>query len=341
MSEIERLLAEFRALVDGRDRALQRELIRRWARVERALAGQLDALVRELAELRAAGQPVTPHSLYRLERYQTLLAQVQEETRRYAESAAGLIAAEQGYAVQLGLDWGRDSVAALTVRTHVGLALNRVNARAVEAMIGLAADGTPLAQLLTRSYPQTVAAITDTLIEATALGYNPRRTARLLRDEMAGEAQRALVVARTEQSRALRAATVETYRQSGSVATYTRRAARSGRTCLACLLEDGRQYPVTVTFSDHPNGRCVAIADVPGVPSPVAQSGREWFMEQPAEVQRRIMGEGHYQAWREGEYSLGEASRMHQHPVWGDAPQVVPLRELVGRHGAQYAAAAG
>ena len=340
MSQVEDMLAEFRRLVDGRDLAVQRELIRRWRSVEQALAANIDSVVSELAALRAAGQPVNVNLVYRMERYRTLLTQVEAETKRYADAASALIEGEQRYAVQLGLDWGTESVAALAAQGGLGFNFDRVSSTAVNAMIGYAQDGTPLARLLAADYPRTIGAITDRLVEATALGYNPRKAARLIRDEMAGNAQRALVVARTEQARAMRAATVTSYQQSGVVRTYTRRAARSGRTCLACLLEDGRQYPVDVVFSDHPNGRCVAVADVPGVPSPFTESGREWLEAQPAEVQRQVMGNGHYDAWKAGEFRLEDAARMHNHPVWGEAPQVVPLRELVART-ATFAEAAG
>jgi hypothetical protein len=270
MSQVEEMLAEFRRLIDGRDLAVQRELIRRWRSVEQALAANIDAVVSELAALRAAGQPVNVNLIYRMERYRTLLAQVDAETQRYTRAAAALIEGEQRYAVQLGLDWGTESVAALAAQGGLGFNFDRVSSTAVNAMIGYAQDGTPLARLLAADYPHTIGAITDRLVEATALGYNPRKTARLIRDEMAGNAQRALVVARTEQARAMRAATVTSYQQSGVVRTYTRRAARSGRTCLACLLEDGRQYPVDVVFSDHPNGRCLLPGAVVAGPIPTA-----------------------------------------------------------------------
>jgi hypothetical protein len=52
------------------------------------------------------------------------------------------------------------------------------------------------------------------------------------------------------------------------------------------------------------------------------------------------MGNGHYDAWKAGEFRLEDAARMHNHPVWGEAPQVVPLRELVART-ATFAEAAG
>jgi len=86
---------------------------------------------------------------------------------------------------------------------------------------------------------------------------------------------------------------------------------------------------------------CFAEPVVEGIPSPFGQSGLAWFEAQPQEVQRSIMGDAHYHAWRVGEFELKDAARMHSHPVWGEQPQVVPLRQLVRSRGAGYAVAAG
>ena len=329
MSQVLDLLAEYRTRLGARDLATQRDLTRRWLRIQDSLQDSIELLVREMADLRAAGQPVTRWQLNQLDRYQSLLRQVDTETRQFARYAGGRISREQYEATQDGLEWGAESVR--TLFTEASLAAPRfdiLDVPSVNAMIGFGGDGAPLVELLRRSYPETVEAITDTLVRSTALGYNPRKTAKLMQDAMAGNLQRALVVARTEQGRALRVGTVREYQNTGVVQTYTRHASRSGRTCMACLLEDGRQYPVTVQFSDHPNGRCFALSDIAGVPSPFTETGREWLEAQPAEMQRQIMGDGHYEAWKAGEFRLEDAARMHSHPVWGEAPQVVPLREL-------------
>ena len=329
MSPVEAMLEEYKRRLLGRESTVQADLVRRWRRVEDSLSGQMDALVMDMNALRDAGQPVSANAVYRLERYRTLLTQLEAEQRRYSEAAAGIITAEQQYAVQMGLDWGADAVGALAQEAGITVAFNRLDRKAVEAMVGYATDGTPLAQLLAADYPATAAELTDALVEGVALGYNPRKTARMMRDAMAGNLQRALVVARTETQRAYRSAAVESYRQSGVIQTYTRRAALDDRTCLACLLEDGRSYPVTEQFSDHPNGRCASIPTVPGVESPIEQTGREWFEAQDAETQRSIMGAGHYDAWQSGQVPLESMSTMHNHPVWGESPRVVPLKELV------------
>lgn len=334
------MLGEYRRRLMGRETAVQADLVRRWRRVEDSLSGQMDALVMDMKALRDAGQPVSRNAVYRLERYRALLGQLEAEQRRYADAAAGLISAEQQYALQLGFDWGADAMAALAREAGLTAAFNRLDRAVVEAMVGYATDGTPLTQLLAADYPATASAITDALVEGVALGYNPRKVARMMRDAMAGNAQRALVVARTETQRAHRAASVESYRQSGVIQEYIRYAAMDKRTCLACLLESGRRYPVTEQFSDHVLGRCTSVPLISGVESPVEQTGTDWFLEQDAETQREIMGDGHYEAWKSGQVPLESMAQMHTDPVWGEAPRVVPLRELTSR-GERFAVAAG
>lgn len=341
MSVVLEVLESYRSRVLSRDREIQRDLTRRWLRVEEALLDGIEALSRELERAAAVGQPVSRWRLNQLERYQRLLAQLEVEQRRFARYASGLISREQYMAAEDGIEYGYDSVRSLYAEAGLqSPAFDVLDVRAVNAMIGMSGDGTPLDELLRASYPETVTAITDTLIQAVALGYNPRKTARLVRDAMAGNLQRALVVSRTEQMRALRIGNVREYQASGVVRMYRRRASRSSRTCLACLVEDGRLYSVGEQFSDHPNGRCFAEPVVEGIPSPFGQSGLAWFEAQPQEVQRSIMGDAHYHAWRVGEFELKDAARMHSHPVWGEQPQVVPLKQLTGR-GEGFAVAAG
>lgn len=331
MSRVIDTLNEYRARTLAREALTRRDLVRRWMRVEDALRDKIEALVREVADLRAAGKPFQSQ-LYSLERYQSLLAQANAEMRNYARYAEGLIGREQYLAAHAGLEYGVDSIKALLTDAGISASFNRLDIEAVNIMAGFAADGSPLSQLLMRAYPATATRLTDTLVQSVALGRNPRTTARLMREDMAGNLQHALVVARSEQLRALRTATMRDWQLStnGIVRTYRRRASRNSA-CLPCLLEDGREYPVGVDFGDHPNGRCMAEPMLENFPSPYAQSGREYFEGLDPAAQETIMGPARYEAWRSGEVPLEAMARMHTHPTWGESPQVVPLNQLVGQ----------
>lgn len=341
MSRVLDLLAAYRTRALARDAITARDLTRRWLRIEDALKGEIEALAHEVAALVAAGAKPTAGQLWQLERMRSLLAQTQTQQKAFGQYAAGLISREQYVAAAEGIAYGADSIGAVMASAGIEASFTALPVEAVQAMIGFTAEGTPLAQLLTASYPETVTQITDALVRSITMGTNPRQTARAIREAMAGNLQRALVVARTEELRALRVANVRQYQASGVVSGYRRHAARQGRTCLACLLLDNSYYSVMEQFSDHPNGRCFCLPELSGIESPITQTGTEWFLAQNAEAQRVIMGDGHYQAWQRGEFRLEDAARMHEDAVWGEAPQVVPLRELVGQQGQGLAMAAG
>lgn len=329
MSQMDDVLREYRLRLASRDASLQLEYARRWRRIEAALEAQYLNLALDAAD----AEVVTASQVWALERYQSLIAQSREEMTRFASSTGAQIEAERAIAAQDGLDMGADAITAQFARVGVDATFTRLPLETIQSMIGMAGRGTPLAQLLTASYPQTVDMLTQALINAIALGYNPRKTARMMADAMTGNLQRALLISRTEQMRAFRTAQVQQFSGSGVVNGYRRRASLSSRTCLACLMEDGRIYTNIEQYSDHPAGRCSAEPILLNYKLEPAQTGRQYFQNLSGDAQREIMGDGHYKAWKAGEFSLSDVSRIHNHPTWGESPQVVPLKELIHANG--------
>lgn len=333
MSRLDEILREYRSRLLERDAELAAAYARRWLRVEDALEAQYLAAAMEAAELRASGAEISESMVYRLDRYQALLGQARTETERFGQFAAGKIEREQWLAAQDGVRMGERSIAARMEQVGIELSFARLPVEALRAMIGLSGDGTPLARLLAASYPDTLTALTQALIDGLALGYNPRKVARMMADAMAGNLQRALLISRTEQMRAFRVAQVESYRTSGVVRGYRRRAALSGRTCLACLMEDGRFYSSLEQYSDHPGGRCSAEPVLALIDTEPKMNGRQYFQQLSAEQQRELMGEEYYRAWKARAFDLDQVSRMHNHPTWGESPRLVPLKELTNANG--------
>jgi hypothetical protein len=329
MALVDDVLREFRTRLLERDGALQADYTRRWIRVQDALQAQIDALAGEIAVMSASGN-VDQNAVYQLQNYQSLLSQARRETEQFDRYVAGAIEKEQYLAWADGIDYGTDSIRALWRSAGLEMrAFPVLDVERVRAMIGLSGDGSPLYNLLAQSYPQTVLTLTDALTQAIAQGWNPRKTAKEMQAAMTGNLQRALVVSRTEQMRAHRMAAVGQYRTSGVVVRYQRRAALSGRTCLACLLQDGRYYELQQQFSDHPNGRCSCVAVLVDVPEIEMQSGADYLLKLNPSGQRELMGEERYNAWKDGRITLEQMSRIHNHPTWGEAPQIVPMKEMI------------
>jgi hypothetical protein len=317
----------FKQDLEARDALQMGNMAAQWRRIEEYLQAHIDSLVAEIMQRRVDGASVSITTIRRLDRYHDLRDQVVAEVTRYQRTyAEGLIIAEQERMIQMGIEH-----AATAIRVAgVSSAFDVIPTGAVEVVAGLAGDGKPLfAVLQGRALaPESVQGLTDALVRGTALGWNPRKTARAMQDGLAQGLQKALVLARTEQLRAYRMATTAEYRESGVVTGFRRMAAKGGRTCLACLLEDGRVYRLESEMEDHPAGRCTACPIVESMPMPQWQTGREWLQQQDPEAQRVIMGDARYQLWREGKVPLERMAYTAHSDTWGDSPAITPLSRL-------------
>jgi hypothetical protein len=157
------------------------------------------------------------------------------------------------------------------------------------------------------------------LVRGTALGWNPVKTARAMRDEVNVTLEHAILIGRTEQMRVYRETGRQQYIESRVVEGYRRVAAKSIRTCMACLIADGEFFPSSVPFEEHPNGRCTALPVVIGAPPVVYETGEQWFQRQNAATQRKMMGPGRYEAWQEGRFALADLVTVRQNDTWETA----------------------
>lgn len=296
-----------------------------WLRVEQALNAQIDALAFELDAERQAGKSASIYKLQKMERYQALLAQLQQEVERYNAQAAQQIATGQRTFAQLAADHAAQQIIAST--DGLTVAFNRLPREAVEQFVGLSGSGSPLAKLLQNVYGEAALRMTDQLLKGVALGKNPRETARLMRQGLAGGNQRALTIARTETQRVYRMASEAAYRESGVVSGFVRLPARDSRTCPACLMDD-RIYNVGTSLPEHPNGRCTLIPQVDGAKPLRFQTGADWFRQQDAATQREILGPQRYHLWKQGRVDLDQFVRVKRDPTWGDSIQPATVAAL-------------
>lgn len=324
------VMKEFKRALLAYEEAQVARMVRAWMTVDRALARDIEALAEEIARLRSAGEVVTEARLYRLSRYQSLVAQIQAEIARYERAAEHLILEAQEDLARMGIRHAQGAIRAMYQTFGVHVAFNRLPVRAVEYLVGLTADGGPLFGLLQQRAlaPAAVEGLTNTLIEAVTRGWNPRRTARAMQDGLTGGLQKALVIARDQQLRVYRMASDQQYRESGVVSAKRRVAAKDGRTCLACLAMDGELIPVGMEMYDHTQGRCTAIPVVEGLPPLSWQYGPEWFAGLPAERQREMMGAKRYEMWRDGAFDFRDLATPTYDPVWGRGLAVTPLSQL-------------
>lgn len=327
-------LREFKAQLLLREASQMQEMARRWVGVEQAVEAQIMALAEQVHAMKNEGVQPSAAMIYRLQRYRILLAQTQAEFQRYAEWAAAEIARQQ---VQIGAMAIDHSVRAIeaTYWPATGVFFDRLPVEAVEAMIGLAGNGAPIGDLLMlrmvrdeagNPLPGVWERLTQILIDSTALGRNPRETARMMQDALASGLQKALVIARSEQLRVYRQIAWDQYAASGVVDGQRRLAAHDSRVCPACLADEGTVYYGPIP--DHPNGRCTGVPNVIGMPQTQWTMGENWLRMQDQMTQIQILGPGRYSGWRDGQFDFSALVSTTFSREWGGGLTPTPLRDL-------------
>lgn len=323
-SEVIRVMRSFKADLLRGERAQTAEMARRWQGVEQRLHAQIDALALEMAQVQRDGGTVSRGMLFNDVRYRELLGQLTNELEGYTDYAERTIEQRQRQLARLGIRQAEQAIQTQGIRAG----FSRLPVEAVQNLVGLSGDGAPLRNLLVASWPHAADGLTQALINGVALGYNPRKTARLMAQGMARSRDRMEVIARTEQLRVYREANRQSYIRSGVVEGYRRLATHDRRVCAACLLAEGTFYELNEEMPEHPQGRCTLVPIVEGIKAPTWQLGPSWFVEQPVATQRDILGKGRYDAWQSGAFDLGELVTVRPNAIWGDSLQVAPLREL-------------
>ncbi len=328
---VARVMFQFKAELLNREAKQMEIMARRWTHMELQLQGSFDALALEIENLRLKGETIPVSKLIRMQRYRSLIEQMSQQFSQYADYADETISRGQEELIGLGIQHATDAIRSYyATHNRIAAGFDILPTSAVENMIGLAGDGSPLRALLQESYPDAVEGLTTALIRATALGKNPNDTARDMRNGFGVGYNRSINIARTEQLRVYRTAAVQQYKASGVVKGYKRLSARDTRVCLACLMaDDGTVYDLDVVFEEHPQGRCTTVPVVSGLPEVEWQNGQNWFMAQSQDDQRAMMGPGAFDAWQSGSFQLGDLVKRVENDTWGTSLQTTPLQELI------------
>jgi len=322
VSQLDRALAAARAALLQRDAAALRRLMAAYAGVEARVQARVAALTADIDAARAAGETVKPSWLMERDRLTTLRRQIIAEWARYAEQARAVITATQRAALDAATrEAAQLTQAALDDAGMRGAAdVARLNTRAVEEVVGVLADGSPLAELLARVGAQAAADVSAALTHAVATGRNPRQTARDIRAALGGGLHRALRIARTEHLRAYRNASLQTYQANADILRgWQWRASPSRRTCPVCLAMDGREFGLNEPFASHISCRCTPVPLLKDRALPPRETGAAWFARQPEAAQRAILGPAKFDLYQRGRITLNDLVGVRDDPRWGRA----------------------
>lgn len=302
---------------------------RRWLVVEERLLNDIKALEAEALQVAAEGEAISQQLAWRMDSFKRLKARLDEELAKYNKDfATALISEKQSVFGMYGV---QSSAAAINASFTTGFApwFPVMNKSAVEAMAGMLSNGAPLLSLLKEDYPESVAGITNALVNGIARGHGVGTVAQEMARGMDQGLGRAILIARSEVNRAYRTAAVQQYRESKVVNGF-RRLVKKATACAACLMLDGEEFETKDYLYDHPAGKCVAVPNVIGVKPAQWETGREYFEKLSPEEQMARMGREKYEAWQDGKFELGDLAKVSESDTWGKSPRVASLKELVG-----------
>lgn len=337
-----------------------------YAQTWKRLKGNLNAITKQIEEAEAAGKIAiarVPGSgvaleaneysiswLGRQRRYRQLLAQTEREMELLARRTTAMTEAHQAMMRDMGIQHSTGMLdvsmgpapAALKAR-GLGVTWNSIPTEALENLVGVLSDGSPLDYKFAGLPKKVANGIRDEFAAGFAQGVGPRQIAANI-ERMFGDAlSNALVTVRTEGLRAYRTAAHENYRANDDVVKgWIWTCAHNSRTCAACWGMDGSFHELTEELIDHPSGRCS--------PVPVTKSWAELFpatdlgdytetaakpwnpddnFKRLAERdQKTVLGRARYRAYSEGKLELTDIPKRVDSPIWGDHYRVKTLSEL-------------
>jgi hypothetical protein len=314
--------------MDTLEDELMKNMAQRWLLIEKSLEKDILILSNEMLLRSKNGETITSQMVWKNDRYKIIKSQMDTQIAKYNKDfAVDRIAKSQELAASLGIDSAQSAIFS-SYPSPLSAAFNRINLSAVESMIGFAGDGSPLSKLLRNDYGDAANGFMDALINGLAKGDGANAIARNMANGMGMGLDRALLIARTETQRAYRTGSLTQYRESGVVTGFYRLVLKFGA-CVACLAEDGQHYELAEEFSDHPRGRCTIIPAIRGMDAPEWEKGTDWFDNQPEAKQREILGNARYEMYKNGTPLKAFGHTVHS-DVWGDSPQVIPLKDLKG-----------
>lgn len=330
-------------LLRGERRAAA-EMVRAYGETYRRLRGEIDAVQRRIADMRAQGVEPTRAMLYREARLETLALQVREQITEFSQRAELIVGGAIERATELG---GAHAAALVETVLPPGVAVGPtfdpenplasatiapaqqtpLATGAVEQIVAITQRTAPVGQLLSQLGPEAAQQVTDALISGVTQGRNPRVIATDIRRALGGNLTRALTIARTEVMRSYREASRAQYAASADVLNgWVWTADLSKRTCAACIAQHGSVHPVTEIMATHPRCRCTMSPQVKpwrelghgATPESVrVESGPAWFRRQDSDTQRAILGPAKYDAYRGKEITLPDLVASRYSATWG------------------------
>lgn len=285
------------------------------------LQGDVDALMLAIERMDAP----TLAAVKRTPQYVRLTRRAKDELDDFTAYLSLTIDTVALSSIGLGLDHS-----AALVRT-MGGKFNSLTPNVMRPLLSYLAKDGPLYDRLYLLTGSTIDKVISTIANGVSLGYNPRKIAFSIQDAFGGGLTDALRNTRTVQLYSYRDSARANYMATGGIVTgWVWYAELDADTCLSCVSQHGGEHDLSETLNDHYNGRCAALPIVEGFGNPVEESGESWFDNLSPSEQQAMMGQGKYDAWKDGKFSFDKLSAEQDNEVYGVMRTEASLSSLVG-----------
>ena len=326
--------AAYRRQLLRQEDAATRRLISAYGAAYQRVGAQIEALQDSLT-----GKPITPGQATKLAQLRALKEQIATEVDRFGIVASNELRQATQQAIKLGLNHSTGLVDAHFASPQAKQALaarfNQLVPEQVETMLGFLSPNSPLHTGLVNNLGSAVAEnVSQNLVDGITRGFNPNKTAAIIRREMGVGLAWAINTVRTANLWSYREATRANYvANSDVVSGWTWYAQLDGRVCGNCLSQHGSHHSLDDTLNGHHQCRCTMLPDVPlaaklGISQPAVESGETWFAAQPEEDQRSILGPGMWTAWKDNAVGFDQFHSTYEHPAYGTMQRMPTMAEL-------------
>jgi SPP1 gp7 family putative phage head morphogenesis protein len=217
--------------------------------------------------------------------------------------------------------------------------LRNTDVQAAEEAIRMFSENSEVMEYLREKLGNNVDDLIRIITEGLAAGRHPYEVSRVLRDTIGMLLTDAIRYARSLMLKASREVSLRWYRANSDIIVGWRwLATLDDRTCFACLMLDGKVFPLSASFDEHPNGRCSsepifaddALSDYDiELPDFDRTFGKEWFEDLPESEKMKILGPSAYRAYKAGE-AKPEDFIGHKKGPFGPMYYKRSLREILG-----------
>lgn len=325
VTNIVELAKQFRKALEQRDNKALSQIIKAYVDMYARLQDKISVLTLQMANM----ETPTAAAIRKLDSYKSLVTEIEKELTKFQGYAGTVMQQAANDAISIGVRDAR--LLTLAGNPAVAAGWKSLNPRVVENLVSYFNDGSPLMKRLDKLAGENALKVAQTIIDNVALGNNPKRIAGLIRESLGGGLTDALRMTRTVQIYSYREANRASYVANGDVVQgWYWMSALDPNTCMSCIAMHGTFHTNDETLNDHHNGLCTMIPATIGSQNPFGENaGQNYFDNLDESEQRRIMGDGKYEAYKEGKFEFSQLSTTTNNDVFGDMRTETSLKDLI------------